>query len=275
MRFFPPCLAALAALALLAPAAALAQETTATPAVAKRESLRFNSPIVKAVRKTKASIVTIRVPRPDGGKDLIGTGVIFDERGLIVTNRHVVGNHQRVNVRLHDDSELQGSVVFAEPRYDLAVVQIATKKDLQALKFAPVEDLEVGETVIAVGHPFGYRNTVSTGIVSALKREITMPSGDTITGLIQTDASINPGNSGGPLLNIDGELIGINVALREGAQGIAFALNAGMVKAVLGQRLPVQRVAGIDHALRGTEAALGTGGRPTAGADVGVAGSGH
>jgi serine protease Do len=95
----------------------------------------------------------------------------------------------------------------------------------------------VGETVIAVGHPFGYRNTVSTGIISALGREVTLPDGTVLRNLIQTSASINPGNSGGPLLNINGELIGINVALRDGAQGIAFALNADAVQQVLSRQL--------------------------------------
>jgi serine protease Do len=108
----------------------------------------------------------------------------------------------------------------------------------------------VGETVIAVGHPFGYTNTVSVGIVSALGREVTMPTGETIGGLIQTDASINPGNSGGPLLNVNGELIGINMALREGAQGIAFAINAGTVRAALSEHLSAAKIAGVDHGLR-------------------------
>src|SRR5205814_1119156 len=114
-------------------------------------------------------------------------------------------------------------------------------------------DLMVGETVIAIGHPYGYQNTVTTGIVSALGREITMPNGETLTNLIQTSASINPGNSGGPLLNINGQLIGINVALRDGAQGIAFALNAETVKEVLRQRLSASRLSGVTTGLRCTE----------------------
>jgi serine protease Do len=114
---------------------------------------------------------------------------------------------------------------------------------------APGSDVMVGETVIAVGHPFGYRNTVSTGIISAVGREIEMPSGETLAGVLQTDASINPGNSGGPLLNINGELIGINVALREGAHGIAFAINADIVKQVLSKHLSALRVAGVMHGL--------------------------
>src|SRR5205085_2088984 len=122
-------------------------------------------------------------------------------------------------------------------RWDLAVLRIRSNKKLAALPLAPVDDLMVGETVIAVGHPFGYTNTVSVGIVSALGREITMPTGDVLNGLIQTNASINPGNSGGPLLNVNGEFIGVNVALREGAQGIAFAINTGTVKSFLRQHL--------------------------------------
>ncbi len=138
-------------------------------------------------------------------------------------------------------------MVFADSRWDLAVVRVNAGKALPALNLASTDDLEVGETVIALGHPYGYTDTVSTGIVSALGREITMPSGDTITGLIQTDASINPGNSGGALINIDGELIGINVALREGARGIAFALNANTVKTVLGHHLRGLRLAGLEQ----------------------------
>lgn len=212
--------------------------------------------IVDAVRNTKKSIVTIRVPRPNGAKDMIGTGVIVDERGFIVTNRHVVGSSSNVIVRLADESEHQAEIQMAAARYDLAVLRIRTKKKLAALPLAPVDDLMVGESVIAVGHPFGYSHTVSVGIISALGREITMPTGDVLTGLIQTDASINPGNSGGPLLNINGEFIGVNVALREGAQGIAFAINAGTVKSVLQQHFSANRMAGVEHGLLCSEKTL-------------------
>jgi serine protease Do len=144
-------------------------------------------------------------------------------------------------------------VVIDESPRDLAILRIHGERGFQALPLGPASDLMVGETVIAVGHPFGYAHTVSQGIVSALGREITMPSGDVLSGLIQTDASINPGNSGGPLLNINGELIGINVALREGAQGIAFAINAEQVKEVLSRQLSVSRMAGLCHGLSCSE----------------------
>lgn len=206
------------------------------------------NPVVIAVQKTRESIVSIRVPRA-GTRDMVGTGVIVDERGYVVTNRHVVGAARSMKVQLHDGSSLSGQVVIAESSQDLAIIKLETAKKLPALPLGPVADLMIGESVIAIGHPFGYTNTVSTGIISALNREITMPTGDVLTGLIQTNASINPGNSGGPLLNINGELIGINVALREGAQGIAFAINAATVKQFLSKHLNAERLAGVQHGL--------------------------
>ncbi len=249
MRLFPSTwAAALLAVVLVVSTGAAAEKNSPYPR---------RNPVVDAVQKTKASIVTVKVPRPSGGKDLIGTGVIIDERGFIVTNRHVVGAARHAKVRLHDGAEVAAQMVWGDPAYDLAVLRIDAGKKLQALELAPVADLMVGETVIAVGHPFGYFNTVSTGIVSALHREITMPTGDTLTGLIQITAPINPGNSGGPLLNINGELIGINVALRDGAQAIAFAINAGTVKHVLREHLSALKIAGVEHGLACKEKVLG------------------
>jgi S1-C subfamily serine protease len=206
------------------------------------------TPVVAAVQKTQDSIVSVRVPR-SGLKDMVGTGVIVDEGGLIITNRHVVAASNRVTVVMWDNStQMSGEVIHMDANTDLALVRVKTSKKLQALKPAPVNDLMPGETVIAIGHPYGYTNTVSTGIISALGREIRMPTGDTLTGLIQTSAPINPGNSGGPLLNINGEFIGVNVALREGAQCIAFAINAGTV-----ERLLAKHARGLAAAQHGLE----------------------
>src|SRR5262249_41755443 len=119
----------------------------------------------------------------------------------------------------------------------------------KTLRLGPASDLMVGEEVIAIGNPFGYENSVSKGIISAVGREIEMPGGVTLSNLIQTTASINPGNSGGPLLNINGERIGINVALRQEAQGLAFALNAATVQEVLSRRLSASRRTGYYHGL--------------------------
>jgi serine protease Do len=211
------------------------------------------TPIVEAVQKTRHSIVTIKVEKKkeawSKSKDAVGTGVIVDERGYIVTNRHVIVSAKKITVRLLDGSDLTAGVLVEDSRCDLAILRIKAGKKLPALPLGPGSDLMVGETVIAVGHPFGYANTVSTGIISALDRDITMPTGEVLTNLIQTDASINPGNSGGPLLNINGELIGINVALRDGAHGIAFAINADTVKLSLSKHLSALKIAGVTHGL--------------------------
>jgi serine protease Do len=209
------------------------------------------TPIVEAVRKTKDAIVTIKVDKKgvNGRKETVATGVIVDERGYVVTNRHVIAAAEQIKLFLADGTELAAEVLVEDGEHDLAVLKIKHDKKLQALSFGPSSDLMIGETVIAIGHPFGYKNTVSTGIISALDREINMPAGETLTGLIQINASINPGNSGGPLLNIIGELIGINVALREGAQGIAFALPSDTVLQVLCKHLSAAKLSGVHHGL--------------------------
>jgi serine protease Do len=219
----------------------------------RAQSFSRETPIVQAVRKTRDGIITIRVDRRGNWgnkKEVVGTGVIVDERGYAVTNRHVVKGADHVAVVLADHSEVAARVLTEDAHHDMAILRLSSEKKLKALTFAPGSDLMVGETVIAIGHPFGYVNTVSTGIISALDREITMPEGEVLTNLIQTNASINPGNSGGPLLNINGELIGINVALREGAQGIAFALNADTVQQVLSKHLSAGKVSRVGHGIR-------------------------
>ena len=207
------------------------------------------TPIVEAVQKTRYSIVTVKVAKSGRTRDTVGTGVIVDERGYVVTNRHVVHQGTRVTVTFAGGADVRAQVLAADPRCDLAILRLKTPRQLKALLLAPGSDVMVGETVIAIGHPFGYRNTVSTGIISALDREVEMPTGDILSGLFQTNSSINPGNSGGPLLNINGELIGINVALRDGAQGIAFAINAGTVQAMLKKHLSANKIAGVSHGL--------------------------
>jgi serine protease Do len=213
------------------------------------------TPIVEAVQKTRDSIVAVKAEKKGswGRKETGGTGVIVDERGYVVTNSHVVASADRILVSLADGSEVAATIVTEDARHDLAILHLSTTRKLQALGFGTSSDLMVGETVIAIGHPFGYANTVSTGIVSGLGREITMPGGEVMRDLIQTNASINPGNSGGPLLNINGELIGINVAVREGAQGIAFALSADMVQQTLSKHLSSAKVAGVSHGISVSE----------------------
>jgi serine protease Do len=205
------------------------------------------TPVVEAVKKTVGGVVAIRVPR-QGEKDMIGAGIIVDESGLIVTNRHVTGGKKHLKIRLHDGTELTGEVAMTDPDLDLAILQIHTTTKLTVLHLGPTDDLMVGETVLAIGSPFGYEATVSRGIISALNREITMPNDVVMTGLIQHDAPINPGNSGGPLVNINAEVIGINVAMRDGAQNIAFTINAGMVQGFLTRYS--KRRSGVQHGVK-------------------------
>jgi serine protease Do len=216
-----------------------------------RGGYKRRTAIVDAVEKTRDGIVTLKVIlQGDWGKQtLAGTGVIVDERGYLITNHHLIENALEILVTLADNTTLKARVHTALPRYDLAILRVPVKKRLKALAFGPGSDLLVGEPIIAVGNPFGFANTVSTGIISALGREITMPSDAVLTNLIQHNASINPGNSGGPLLNINGEVIGINVALRDGAQGISFALNADTVKRVLSRTLSAVKVSRVGHGL--------------------------
>jgi serine protease Do len=222
-----------------------------------RAQFTRETPISLAYKKTKDAIVTVRVTRSSewGSKrgGIVGTGVIVDRRGYVITNHHVVCEASKITVTLSDKTTVEARVHTEVPKNDLAILRLVTDKDLKELSFGPGTDLMVGEMVIAIGNPFGYTETVSTGIISALGREITMPSGETLTNLIQTNASINPGNSGGPLLNVNGELIGINVALRHDAQGIAFALNAETVKEVLRKHLSAVKLSKIGHGLTVSE----------------------
>jgi serine protease Do len=209
LRFIKICFLSISSAALAAPTAS-AQYSRITP-------------MVEAIRKAEPSVVGIFLV---GGEKVRGTGFVIDKRGLIVTNHHVVGKASEVVVRLHDGTKLNGKVVLDRPNFDLAFVEVHTDKPLSAIPPKADGDVLRGETVIAIGHPLGYTDTVSAGIVSSLNREIEMPSGVTLKKLIQTNADINPGNSGGPLLNINGELIGINSAVRSDAQGIAFAIHS-------------------------------------------------
>lgn len=211
------------------------------------------SPIVEAVQKTRPSIATVRVEKVDGTEKIMGTAVVVDERGYLVTSRHVIATAVKVRIGLMDGTLLPAQIVAHETRTDLAILRVKPSKPLPALPLGPSSDLMVGETVIAVGNPYGYTNTVSTGIISALNRSIDLPSGDTLTGVIQINASINPGNSGGPVMNINGEFIGVTAAIRDGAQGIAFAVNADMVKEMLHRNLSSPKVANITHGLTCSE----------------------
>lgn len=152
----------------------------------------------------------------------VGSGVIFRKDGYILTNNHVVGNAQQIKVTLTDKRVFDGKVIGRDPYTDLAVVKIEAK-DLPTARVGSSKELRPGDFAIAIGSPLGFDHTVTMGIVSALGRSIDAEN-KPISNLIQTDAAINPGNSGGPLLNIKGEVVGVNVAIRGDGQNIGFAI---------------------------------------------------
>jgi serine protease Do len=207
--------------------------------------------IVTAARTSISSIVHIKVEKRGAytKREITGAGVIVDFRGYVLTNHHVISGAESIKAVLPDGTETAAEVVVEDAAHDMAVIKLPGGRTYSELRFGPSSDLMVGEEVIAIGHPFGYRNTVSTGIVSALDREAPMPEGETLTHLIQTTASINPGNSGGPLLNINGEMIGINMAVRQEAQGIAFALTADVAQQALSRLLSAGKMAHVAHGL--------------------------
>lgn len=163
----------------------------------------------------------------------LGSGVIIDgEKGLILTNAHVIQKSGTIKVVLQDEREFEGRIVGADPDSDLAVLKIDSKDRLPAIKMGSSKDLMIGETVIAIGNPFGFSHTVTTGVISAINRSIRAQD-RVYHDFIQIDASINPGNSGGPLLNINGDLIGINTAIYAKAQGIGFAIPIGKARKII------------------------------------------
>ncbi|MGD1985344.1 MAG: Do family serine endopeptidase [Desulfobacterales bacterium] len=222
------------------------------------------SPIVQAVRKVSPAVVNIsssyavrKRANPFSGfgldpffedffKDFfdprferrqerasLGSGVIIDgKRGLILTNAHVIEKASKIKVVLEDERDFDAKIVGADPDSDLAVLQIDAQNQLPSIDMGSSDDLMIGETVIAIGNPFGFSHTVTTGVISALNRSVR--SEDMIFhDFIQIDASINPGNSGGPLLNINGDLIGINTAIYAKAQGIGFAIPINKAKKII------------------------------------------
>jgi serine protease Do len=207
--------------------------------------------ITDLAEETKPSVVSIfpiqvtgrtregsgeRMPNPTGS----GSGVIVDSEGHIVTNNHVVGEASEVEVRLSDKSKLYAQVIGKDPDTDLAVLKVSSDRPLAAARFGDSGTVKVGQWVLAVGNPFGLDRTVTLGVVSGVGRENINLS--RYENFIQTDASINPGNSGGPLFNLRGEIVGINTAIINFAQGIGFAIPSNMAKQVMQQLIAKGRV---------------------------------
>jgi len=228
------------------------------------EAYPRETPVVRAVRLVSPAVVNIsseyevqRRPNPFSGfgmdplverffrdffdpgaerplkRTSLGSGVIIDgEKGFVLTNAHVIERAGTITVVLRDEREFEAQIIGADPQSDLAVLRIQSTGSLPAITMGESDDLMIGETVIAIGNPFGFSHTVTTGVISALNRSIRTDD-RVYHNFIQIDASINPGNSGGPLLNINGELIGINTAIYAKAQGIGFAIPINMARRIV------------------------------------------
>ncbi len=221
------------------------------------------TPIVEAVRKARPSVVnihghkTVNSPNEAGEYEGprrvngMGTGVVVDERGYIMTNHHVIEGVAQIQVTLADRRTFTARLIARDPQTDLAVIKINSTSKLPLIPIGTSEDLMPGEPVVAVGNAYGYHHTVTRGIISALDRTVEVTDSQKYYDLIQTDASINPGNSGGPLLNVDGEMIGINVAVRVGAQGIGFAIPVDKAMEVAAELMRVEQTSGTWHGITG------------------------
>ncbi len=190
-----------------------------------------------------------QLPIPEQNLHTLGSGVIISEDGYIVTNNHVISGYENIIVRLNDGTEFKRNdvkVIGTDAQTDLAVIKIKTNRRLPPIKYADPQTIKVGDWAIAIGNPYGLQGTVTVGVISALGRSgIPLPEGPSRQDFIQTDAAINPGNSGGPLVNIRGELIGVNTALSSpvGANvGIGFAVPVSFVKSVAEQLIVYGKV---------------------------------
>ncbi|KKR81335.1 MAG: HtrA2 peptidase [Candidatus Daviesbacteria bacterium GW2011_GWA1_41_61] len=222
-----------------------------TPLEQKTQTiLNEENAVIDVVDKTSSSVVAIGATRkvfnpfdpfsvPRNQSSTIGTGFVVSDKGIIVTNKHVVSDSDtRYTVVTRDGKRFDVQKIYRDPILDLALVQI-DGSDFKALELGDSSQLKVGQTVIAIGNALGkFTNTVTTGVVSGLGRRVV--AGDPFSGsaeslddLVQTDAAINPGNSGGPLLNSAGQVIGLNVATTEGAQNIGFAIPINSVKKIV------------------------------------------
>jgi putative serine protease PepD len=215
---------------------------TSTPSAASRGAAvaarsTSNGSLASLYRRVSSGVVYVEAATGQGTAS--GSGVLLDGDGNIVTNEHVVEGAQAVRVRLGDHgSPVDAQLVGADPSTDVALLKIDSSAvgSAKPLALGDSAELQIGQTAIAIGSPFGLEGTLTTGIVSALHRQIQSPSGQTIDGAIQTDAAINPGNSGGPLLDARGRVVGLNaqIASESGtSSGVGFAIPIDTVKKVV------------------------------------------
>lgn len=197
----------------------------------------FSKMIIDAVDKTKNAVVKIDVYKTVKGKFRpagSGSGFIFSSDGLVFTNCHVVDGAEKIMVSLFNENEIEAQLIGKDPDTDIAVLKIYAE-GYSVAKLGSVEQLQIGQFVIAIGNPYGYQHTVTTGVISALGRTLQTQSGRLVDNVIQSDAALNPGNSGGPMITTDGEVIGVNTAIIQGAQGLSFSVDINTAKEIARQ----------------------------------------
>ncbi len=194
----------------------------------------FSQMIIDAVGSIKNSVVKIDVYKTTNGKLRAagsGSGFIFSSDGLIFTNCHVINGAEKIMVSLLNENEIEATLLGKDPDTDLAILKIYAD-GYSTSKLGDSEQLQIGQFVIAIGNPLGYQHTVTTGVVSALGRTLRSQNGMLVDNVIQSDAALNPGNSGGPLINTEGEVVGVNTAIIQGANGLSFSVDINTAKEI-------------------------------------------
>ncbi|SFD82862.1 serine protease, S1-C subfamily, contains C-terminal PDZ domain [Chitinophaga sp. CF118] len=198
----------------------------------------YSETIIQATEKVSSAVVKIERYNFDKTKKLspsgTGSGFLFSSDGYLFTNSHVVHNADQLRVVFEDGRAFIAELTGEDPLTDLAILKIDAL-DYKPAKLGDSDELKVGQMAIAIGNPLGFQYTVTAGVISALGRSLQGTSGVTMDGMIQTDAALNPGNSGGPLINSDGEIIGVNTAIIKGAQGLCFAISINTAKSIANQ----------------------------------------
>jgi serine protease Do len=251
---------------------AMAAATGASQGWAAGSNVSRRTPVVEAFEKSKDAVVSIAskyvvqelvVDDVFGwGRDFglpfrqrkrevpwLGSGFVINANGYIVTNAHVVRRADEITVIMADNTEYKARKVAEDTRSDLALLKIESDKPLPKVILGRSDDLMIGETVLAIGNPFGYQHTLTEGILSSIHRDVELTNEFVLPEMLQISAPINPGNSGGPLLNIRGEVIGINTAIRRAAQGIGFAIPIDQLCENLPKMINIERLRRIDFGL--------------------------
>jgi putative serine protease PepD len=259
-----------------APASSSAQNAAAKSALSVNAIYRAARTGVVEVISTEQSQQQSTFPFGNGGggggqSTAQGSGYVYDDAGHVVTNQHVVDGATSVKVQFFDGKTVSATVVGTDPSTDVAVLKVASlPSNVKPLTTGSSSSLQVGDGVVAIGAPFGLPETVTTGIVSALDRDIQAPNNFTISGAIQTDAAINHGNSGGPLLNLQSQVVGVNAQIESdsgGNDGVGFAIPSDTVKSIADRLISSGKV---EHAYLGVQ----IGDAPNGGAQVGAVTSG-